>query len=264
MALAASTYSLPQLFGLDIDNFDVILSSTTKTDELVNYLSSKGYTQANLYNLHQVLGSTTLKTKLAAFIPRLHAKGIKVGAIRSSYSSFKTTIDWCTSTGLWFDELNLEKEFWNGDGTFSDWLLQLDQTNIYANSKQVRSKFLLTAYIGWFASGQYDQQALELVKRLDVIQVHDYRVKPDESYTRSRLTSLSKGAHQIGKVQKIIPLFSAEPEFLATYLQTHSQQDVVNSYMTSYNADTLIPYKSNLSLNGSWWFAYNDIKVVKP
>ncbi len=244
--------------GIDINNFDQVLASSSSSSTILNYIATKKFNAVNLYDLSTVFGSSTLKAKLPAFIKNLRSRGvITVGAIRSKYSSFKQTIDYCRSQGdpgAWFNELNLEKEYWNGNGTFSQWLAELDSTVSYLNSLALRAKFLMTAYIGWMEAGQYDIQGLEMVRRLDRLQVHDYRVKPDEPYTRTRLTALSKGAHQLSKTMTIIPLFSAEPNFLGPYLSTHTCQQVIDSYMAAYNTDTLIPYKQNLSLIGPHWF----------
>jgi hypothetical protein len=259
--------------GMYIRSFDGIIGNRAKEDSILVYAQANAFNYLCLYGLGSVnFSSATNKTNMAAFINRAKTTyGItQVGAAGEIYSFFKDNIlpynQSRTNAIEKFDVFNFEFEFW----------VQNSITNLYCSKyltprgyscdtagafkfsfKEFKSMDSLAAaqnviseiYLGWPNAGQVKQ----IAALADRILLHAYRTTDVDvfAYSRNRLIDIAS----IGSTVNIIPIFSSEPSFMGTWLNTNNFTKAYNSYVASYFTETGT-WKSNINIVGYHWFNF--------
>lgn len=266
--------------GLYVDGFSQILGSTVKEDSLLNYAQQNGFNYLALYDLwpvHVANNLTNLSSSavLATFIQRAKQNfGVaQVGAIGENLFFFNNVIQIYntqhTNPLQKFDVYNVEFEFWNtnsisaGDyycttylqpggyacdtvGAFSFYAKLIRQVDSLANIAGVISE----TYVGWFTQ----PQAITIGNTVDRILLHDYisNYSGLYSYIKTRLQYIA--ARNV--LTKVIPIFSAEPSFMAPWLSTHNVITPYNDIQTALTNE-VGSWKQYINLQGYQWFAYS-------
>lgn len=254
--------------GLYIDSTSSIIGDTVKENSLLRWCLSKRINTLSFYDLTQAM--TPAKAgHLARFLKLAKTQyGIKentavVGsdAFISSYlDSFNRSK---TDTLERFNTLNLEKEWWNGDGTFKNYLKILTKLKQWGRAQTPMVK--TEEYIGWFVrpSGKELYMANELVENSDRILVHVYQQALSFQYVLGRLSYLGQAAKSQGKIFPVVIIFSAEPGFSADYFRIYDFEDAYGIITSGYlNSD--FQGKENIKLVGYQIFDYSYAKSVKP
>ncbi len=266
--------------GMYVDGFDNILGNIQSEDSLLNYAQSNNFNYLALYNLHVVNANNDLtnlssSTVLANFIQK--AKQFysisQVGAVGENFNFFNNVINVYnqqhTNPLQKFDVYNIEFEFWNTSsvspgnyycntylqpaslscdtaGAFTYYTTLIHQVDSLAQANGVISEL----YVGWFNNGQ----AIAMGNSIDRILLHDYISNYSwlYSYVNSRLQDLA--ARNI--ITEVIPIFSAEPNFMGPWLATNSLSQPYNDLVSAFN-NASGAWKSYINLNGYQYFAYS-------
>lgn len=266
--------------GMYVDGFNTILGNSQKEDSLLNYAQLNNFNYLALYNLWNVhtshnLTNLTSSAILANFIQNAKQNyGIaQVGAVGENFFFFNNVINVYnqqhTNALQKFDVYNVEFEFWNTTtvssgnyycttylqpggyscdtaGAFSYYAKLIRQVDSLANLNGVVSEL----YVGWFNQGQ----AITMGNNIDRILLHDYINNYSwlYSYVTTRLQYLA--ARNV--VTEVIPIFSAEPSFMGSWITTHPIVQPYNDLVAAFNAATG-SWKQYINLNGYQWFTYS-------
>ena len=262
--------------GLYVNKFDTIFGDTSKENTLLRWANKHRFNALTLYGLGNILPKTSNYSTLAAFI--LRAKTIyglkEVNATRGKSSDFTTYVhnynNSRTDTLERFNWANLEREFWNGDQSFTYSFTQLQNMKNWGITQTPIVK--TEQYIGWLrdSSGapsnpiREAQIADSIVLVVDRLLLHDYQPTISFSYVQPRLDILGQKAMAQGKVLDVIIIFSAEnPTFSGAYFTTH---DFVDAYNIINNANNSASYsgKNGIKIIGYQIYNYSHGKLAKP
>jgi len=259
--------------GMYVDNFNLILGNTTEETNLINYAVTNSINSLTFYGLRNAVSNSSNYSKLASFMSRCSQNGITnrvyvnvyyVGSTNNMDTTYiRNYNNSRTLTSEKITGVNLEWEFWNGATTWSIY----DQTmKSYYNWTKTQSPALTNEiYFGWFQNPTdiESTMASEMVKYTDRILLHDYRSAPDVAYMQSRMDYFGQASVAQGKKEKIIVLFSAEPDFMGQYYLTHTFNDSYQTYVSLYNSVTFTG-KAGLEVQGWELFTYDYAKQYRP
>lgn len=273
----------PAFRGIYIDSFDDILGNTVKEDSLLQYAVDSSFNYLALYDLHTInFNNSTQVSKLASFIRKARETyGIaQIGAVGESYSTFQNKIGPYNASRTNADEkfnvFNLEFEFWtsssvNAGGYYCTQYLQpngcscdtsggfkffINNLHLIDSLAAVQGATSET-YLGWFNQGQGSQ----IQRNVDRILLHAYRVDPSSvyGYSKTRLQYLASNNSTVN----VAPIFSAEPNFMGPWLDSHSLRDAYNKYKTDFQADNSASVQY-INLLGYQWFDYGFMPKPVP
>ena len=254
--------------GLYVDSTSSIIGDTVKENGLLRWCLSKNINTLSFYDLRQAM-SPVKAGYLARFLKLAKTKyGIKentaVVGSDAFISSYLDTFNRSKADTLErFNTINLEREWWNGDGTFKSYVKILTKLKQWGQSQTPMVK--TEEYIGWFVrpSGKELYMANELVKNSERILVHVYQQTLSFQYILSRLSYLGQAAKSQGKIFPVVIIFSAELNFSADYFRIYDFEDAYGIITSGYlNSD--FPGKENIKLVGYQIFDYSYAKSVKP
>jgi hypothetical protein len=281
--LSHSSIAQTSLRGMYIDHFSNILGNAVKEDSLLQYAQDSSFNYFALYDLQNVnLSNANTANTMGAFIKRARENyGIQyVGAVGENYSTFATKIA-PYNTGRSddhekFNVFNLEFEFWTASsvnpggyyclqylqqancscdtsGGFKFFIDQIHKIDSLAAVQQVISE----TYVGWFNQGQ----AQQLTHNVDRILLHAYRTNTSSlfSYSKTRLQYLASGNTSVD----VAPIFSAEPNFMGPWLNSHTQLDAYNQYETDLANDGS-SFLQNINILGYQWFTWRFMPQPVP
>jgi hypothetical protein len=273
---------------LYVDDFKNILDNSTRRTALLVYAQSHQINELILYELHLVnnvhnLSNATTNQILADFIKSAKTTyGIaKISAAGESAAWFQNNIITYNATRTLatekFDALGLEFEFWTPSAVSMyycpDYLipngLPCDSAGAFAFCKnQLMQMKTLTAasahpmavemYVGWPNLGQLHT----LSAIADKMFIHAYVTNPSNSFTYA-LTRLNFYNTYTGTA-KVYIIFSSEPDFMQTWLLSHSMIEAENIFTTAYNAASGA-WKSHVNFSGFVYFAYTfQTNIILP
>jgi hypothetical protein len=264
---------------LYVNDFKNILDNPTRRTELLAYAQSHQINELILYELHLVnsvhnLSNAQSNQILADFISSAKTTyGIsKISAAGESAAWFQSNIITYNATRAVanekFDALGLEFEFWTPSAVSmyycSDYLipnsLPCDSAGafVFCKNQLTQMKALTAAsthpmavemYVGWPNLGQLHT----LSAIADKMFIHAYVANPSTSFNYA-LTRLNYYANYSGTANVYI-IFSSEPDFMQSWLSTHSIVEAENIFTTSYNAASG-PWKSHVNFAGFVYFTY--------
>ena len=271
------------LRGLYIDSFIDIIGNSTKEDSLLHYAQDSSFNYMAMYDLHLLnLSNPATADLLGAFIKRAKENfGIQyVGAVGESYSSFKNKIGPFNNSrsddNEKFNVFNLEFEFWttssvnpggyyclqylqpnncscDTSGGFKFFIEQIHKIDSLAEVQQVISE----TYLGWFNQGQGSQ----IQQNVDRILLHAYRTGTSSlfGYSKTRLQHLASNNVMVD----IAPIFSAEPDFMGPWLETHPQLEAYSKYKSDFDNDNSA-WKQYINVLGYHWFDWGFMPKPPP
>ena len=283
LTLSTSYAQTPALRGIYIDGFSQILGNTAKEDSLLHYAQDSSFNYLALYDLHNIsFSNATSVGKLAGFIRNARENyGIQyIGAVGESYSSFQSKIapynNGRTNPNERFNVFNLEFEFWisssvnpgayyctqyliqnncscDTSGAFKFYIDQMRKIDSLAGVQNALSE----TYVGWFNQGQGQQ----IAQNTDRVLVHAYRTDASSvfGYSKSRLSYLASNNQQVN----VVPIFSAEPNFMGPWLNSHSMTEAYSKYTADFNSDNS-SWKPYINLLGYQWFDYGFMPKPAP
>ena len=256
--------------ALYIDDFDVVLSSTTNTDKLLAHIQAHNITKLTVYNLHTQLPSKS--AEISTFIFNAKRLGVtSVGAAGGSAVDFDRVMAYQHDDNFphKFDSLYLEYEYWNHDPDVSNFVALLDHMSTVGDDMEIE------AYLGWLNEEDY----APIANRLDNLFLHCYVQDPSSafSYCKERMKKFG----ELNKNLNIWPIFSAEWRptstcdnppwseealcFMGKWFELNGIANAENVFMEKYNAESGA-WKSGLSIPGFHYFAYTflDAEVGSP
>ncbi len=266
----------PAYRGLYVNKFDTIFKDTSKENTLLRWAKKNNFNALTLYGLGEIIPYSSKYSDLASFILRAKSSyGItEVNATRGKAVDFSVYVNAYNNsrvnTSERFNWANLEREFWNGENTFTYSFTQLQQMKTWGATQTPVVK--TEEYIGWLrdSSGapynaiRESQIADSIVQIVDRLLIHDYQSALSFSYLQSRLNVLGQAAQAQGKVLNVIIIFSAEnPAFSGLYFTTHN---FVEAYDFINNANNAAAYtgKSGIKLIGYQIYNYSHGSAARP
>lgn len=252
------------------------LGNTTKENAILSYAQGNGYNYINFYDLGSVSWtSTTEKNLLASFMSRARTQYgvLQFGAVVEVYSFFTNNIlpynKSRNNNNEKFDVINLEFEFWVSSSISSSYCSKFLSPNGYSCDTAGAFKFawkqfklidsacaaqglISEVYLGWPNKGQIQK----LASIADRILLHAYRPTDSDvySYSKNRLINIAG----VGAGKKVIPLFSGEPNFMGSWLNSHPITRPYQTYARDLASETA-SFKDNIVLEGYHWFTYDDM-----
>jgi hypothetical protein len=270
-----------------VDNFNVIINSTTQKTNLLQYAQNHQITYLILYDLHLVnnqynLSNSATNQILANFIADAKNNyGInKIAAAGENATFFQNVIMAYNSSRSLpkekFDVLGMEFEFWtptftNPGGFYcNDYLipngLPCDSTGAFAfcKSQLMLMKTMANAsshpmktemYVGWPNAGQ-----LKIIADLvDKTLIHAYVTNPNTAFNYA-LTRLQNYNTYSG-VEKISIIYSSEPSFMGPWLNANNMTAAESIFTAAYNASSGA-WKSHVIPEGFTYFTYSMMNSV--
>jgi Secretion system C-terminal sorting domain len=285
-----SSIKAQSIKGLYVDGFSTILGNVQKEDSLLRFAKNNGFNYLTLYQMHIVNATTPLNNASACvsfsnFINKAKTQfGIlQIGVAGENYNFFANNIypynQHHTLASEKIDVYNLEFEFWvpssiNPGGVYCiDYLTNAgytcDSAGAFTYYKKMLSRIdslanadgkISETYFGWFSA----QEGTQIVQSgVDRILLSAYI--PSASYTASyQLNYLENRLKFLGSnnaVVKVLPIYSAEPNFMQTWAST-------NPFFKPYTdlQNSLLPlsfgWVPNIHLEGIQWFAYTDMPKI--
>lgn len=271
--------------GFYIDGFNTILGNTAREDSVLLFAKNNGFNYITLYNVYQVNSSTPLTNTTSAqgfanFINKAKTQYsiTEVGVAAENYTFFRNVIhvynQQHSSINQKVDVYNLEFEFWipssvsagsyycttylqpNGfscdtAGAFGYYKKTLKRIDSLANATGQKSE----AYFGFFNIGQGKQIVQTGVDRVLLsiyIPSANYSQSYQYNYVNPRLQYLASANTTI----KVMPLYSSEPSFMKTWVNTNSFFLPYTNFASSLTAETG-SWKTYIQPEGIQWFAYS-------
>lgn len=271
--------------GFYIDGFNTILGNTAREDSVLLFAKNNGFNYITLYNVYQVNSSTPLTNTTSAqgfanFINKAKTQYsiTEVGVAAENYTFFRNVIhvynQQHSSINQKVDVYNLEFEFWipssvtagsyycttylqpNGfscdtAGAFGYYKKTLKRIDSLANATGQKSE----AYFGFFNTGQGKQIVQTGVDRVLLsiyIPSANYSQSYQYNYVNPRLQYLASANTTI----KVMPLYSSEPSFMKTWVNTSSFFLPYTNFASSLTAETG-SWKTYIQPEGIQWFAYS-------
>lgn len=268
-----TTTSSSALNGLYVDSFDSICGVSAKQDSLLAFCRRNGVNWLYLYDLNTVTVNDAGKTKLAAFLTKFHAAGIKSAGVYVSQSSLTKRIaynDARTKSVEKLDGLNLELEYWNNSGTFSEWQGLINNARAYTSAKGLKSDF----YIGFLKNAGVSAatQAKFMVTATDRASLHCYidstRMASTDgafTYLQGRLNELGLQAIDKGKVYTVEIIFAKSYKIDANttitngWFNTHTVSEALAKVKSSA-ARLSWTGKNGINIEGKIRYNYTQFK----
>jgi hypothetical protein len=259
--------------GYYISNVGSWLGDTQQETDILEYTQGNGFNYILFYDLGQInWSSTTEKNKLASFISRARTLYgvVQVGAVVEVYSFVTNYIlpynIGRTHANEKFDVINQEFEFWVNASISSSYCSKFLSPNGYSCDTAGAFKFcnrefkkidslcaaqglISEFYLGWPNKGQMQQ----IASRADRILLHAYRPTDADvyAYSKNRLKDLAS----LNANKKVIALFSSEPAFMGSWLNSHPQTRPYQTYESDLAAETAT-FKQYIDLQGYHWYTY--------
>lgn len=278
------------LQGLYVNDFKYILGDEGAENDLLSYASDSGFNYLLLYNLSYIHSNmydlTELETAdvFADFIEKAKTEYgiVQIGVVGETDASFDKieefndlyNSDWYRTV----DVLNLEFEFWantsssnfiyycstyltpnsfscNNSGAFSFAFGEMDDIDQRADNMGVLSEI----YLG----SPTNQQMLDLSELCDRVLLHCYRTSDVYTNGNSIYNYKKERVEQIAlstRKPAIMPIFAATPEFMGTWLETHTLAQPMNTWLYGQNSfDDASSEVQDLTIAGYQWYRYTDL-----
>ncbi|MCW3075456.1 MAG: hypothetical protein JWO32_65 [Bacteroidetes bacterium] len=271
--------------GFYVNGFKNILGNTLREDSLLLFAKNNGFNYLTLYDMYLVnsstpLTNTTSAQTFAAFVQKAKTQYsvTEIGVAAENYSFFSSVIHVYNQqhalASQKVDVYNLEFEFWipasvtagsyycttylqpaactcDTAGAFVFYKKTLKRIDSLANANNHKSE----AYFGFFNAGQGKQIVQSGVDRVLLsiyIPSGNYSPSYQYNYVQPRLINLASANTNI----KVLSLYSAEPAFMQSWVNTNPYFQPYNDFSTSLAAETGT-WKNFIQKEGIQWFAYN-------
>jgi len=166
-----------------------------------------------------------------------------IGATAGSLSGLQKRVTWnnAHADSSDYNTVNYEFEPWRADTTPTG--LQTQWTNnitmLREGKKAIGTKpTKLVDYYGWWTKEPMLSQTPDtLAKYCSYILLHNYRVKPDFAYMRTRCNNMNAAFKKINQIGEIVPIGSGELEFLFPWLKAgHTLDEWFNLMKKDFDA----------------------------
>lgn len=279
--------------GLYVNDFKNIITDPVKEIELLDYAQNNGFNYLILYNLTYIgnnifdVEDITESLPLANFINTAKTiYGIQqvavVGEKDSSFDKMKTYNSFYpTEPNKRFDVFNLEFEFWNTSlvetggyycdtyltpnslpctiaGAFDFYDDQLALMKTYGDTNNI----IAETYIGYPDAAQ----STIITANTHRVLVHYYRTSDVYGsgdsiyqYNSNRIEELATATNVT-----IMPIFSARPSHMYTWLLTNPITQPYNTFLNGTNGylDQTGDWKDNITFDGYVWYRYTDLLEI--
>ncbi len=248
------------------EKFRYILGNTSKEDTLLAYASAHEIHSLSLYNLYAILGDTTLREQLTAFMARARLQGItRFDAIGDGTLAGWDRIAEFHAKAAPFDGLVTEIEFWNESATRDELLTTLQYVRELGLETSSGQPLPLAVYAGWFDG----EDAAAIAPLIDRMYVHAYVDSPDRAlgYVEERMALLQAENDAQGLSLEVWPIFSAEDtawaagaeHFMGEWLSAHSLDEAERTFLAAYEASDL-----TIRVTGQQYYEYVFLALYVP
>jgi len=274
--------------SLYVDNFNSVCGNTAAEDILIRYALAQKYNTLSLYSVGTVLNTSTGASKLRAFIKKAHANKLFIDITFSTSSwitgSFNTWLNATTNVSERPDAILWEKEYYL-DGGFPKFQPELPIVYNWAKSKT--PKLTVKYYMPWWSDDVSKvYQFEELWKYNDIINFHEYRLKPEFAYVAPRLDSagrawknlIDRGIKPVGSTAGAGIIYSSEAtklgapyNFMGMYFYSNTADGGQNkTYMDAFNYNIVemnnfkSSYKQYYTLKSVYVFTRKYYALARP
>lgn len=166
-----------------------------------------------------------------------------IGATAGSLSGLQKRVTWnnAHADSSDYNTVNYEYEPWRADtvtgGLQAAWTNNI--TMLREGKKAIGTKpTKLVDYYGWWTKEPMLSQTPDtLAKYCSYILLHNYRVKPDFAYMRTRCNNMNVAFKKINQIGEIVPIGSGELEFLFPWLKAgHTLDEWFNLMKKDFDA----------------------------
>ena len=233
-----------------VDGWSELFRHPDKVNDLGAFCLSQEITELHLYELHRILNSLE-NYALHHLALRILKENYGIETLNAAYSSIDQLDDIKRYQEIHddFSGTILEYEWWISDPR--DFSVALDRLQA---AKNLSLKVL--AYTGWFLDNEVDS----LCSMVDELHIHAYCPSGVDTfnYSQSRLDLLESQS------VKIVPIFSAEPDFMKTWLQLNGRKQAERLYDEGYD-EWKARSSNNVTKVGFNYFAYSLLfKAITP
>tara|TARA_R110000868_G_scaffold14414_2_gene67077 strand:+ start:69156 stop:70268 length:1113 start_codon:yes stop_codon:yes gene_type:complete len=241
--------------GMYVSGLKSIAGVKASEDALITNLNK--YKTSTIY-WYSIDGATDAYVTSLFKRIRKETKVNDIGATASSANTFlNTRLKWNTQhvDSAKYNSFNYELEPWNQVDKASAWAT--NASYLQQTRKDIgTSKVLLTDYFGWWNDISMVNVPDTLAKYLDFCLIHDYRVKPDFAYMKTRCDNLNTSYKKLNKIGKVRPIGSAEPSFLGPWL---AQGHTLDEWYKLIYADFTAQKYTNLIMDGYVFFTMDFV-----
>jgi len=226
-----------------------------------NKIDTQGWDSCTFYDNGTLLGKSNFPT----FVLNAYNKKIKCGIPWSSDSEVNQAINYNkaqTDTRKKLTHLVSELEDY-GSGNVTPTQFKALLENNYLKASAAGLKF--GVYNGW--TKQWDV----VVKNSDFLLLHCYisstnmaSGKAIYDYIQGRLSLIATEAKKIGKIYPVSIIFSSEASFGGTYFKTNPWLKPYQLLMPEYDKRATAAMRSNIIMDGAYFFVSKTSKVSKP
>ena len=262
--------------GMYVKGINSWLGNSSSENAILTYAQGNAFTYLLFYDLGSLnFSSSTTKNALANFISRAKTQYgiVEVGAAGEVSTFFSNYIipynNGRSSVTEKFNVLNFEFEFWVSSSISSLYCsrylspngFNCDTSGAYKFAKREliaidalsnANGLISEMYLGWPNKGQ----AQDIANTVDRILLHAYRSNDADvyQYSKNRLIDFASTNHTVN----IIPIFSAEPAFMGSWLASNPISKPYQTYSYLYAAETG-SWKQYINLQGYQWFTYTEL-----
>ncbi len=263
--------------GVYVDKLHDILKDTIAENRFLSWAKHQHIEQLSCYDLYTVLGDRSIKKKLIPFMQKAkHRYGIQRFDVVASSAAYLIAEVYpfnleSISHGVHFSAFHIEREWWTKNVTFNSHSANLKRMRNFLTDSSRIPGIKLETYIGWLGLGKEKKQkeAGVLIRYADMIGVSAYQKVPSFAYLKSRIEELAIAAHNQGKMQDIVILFSMEPAFSGPYSSTRSYDamydQVISEMQSAIAVHDINPLVlSNIRFLGWKVFAQSYARRYRP
>ena len=254
--------------GVYIDSTSFFLGDTAKENHLLRWCLQNKITSLAYFDLNRVMLSGKA-SRLAYFMKlartdfNIKDNSAVVGSANFAHTVIDTFNNSKTDTLQRFNWCNLELEWWNGDGSFDQYISKLKSLKAWGDSQFPRVG--TEEYIGWFRnpSGMDSIMADKLIQNSDRILVHNYYPIPSWSYMSSRVNYLANAAKALNRKANLIVIFNSDPTVTGPYFKSHPFDRAFCEISKGFNS-SVMKNKASINLMGYHLFKYDFARSARP
>lgn len=274
---------------LDTVNTSLIIAdlSGTEVSNFIKFVTQQTITAVYVYGLSGIIGTKSKEDKLAAFILKCRAAGVKIfAAQRASATSHLTsgsnTCHYNDSRGSSlerFDCMGQEQEFWQPLDhlnlvPYATFAADSTTINNAANSRLMTNDCYVARCRDLVTSATANTIAEQIIKThkrvllTNYITADKWLLSPGTAFSAwqkflPQLNIFGQAAKNLLRNIEIVVLINTNTNDVdgsGAYLDTHTPADMWKYMLNAFNADSTVVGKQYINFSGYMLYAYDDVK----